>query len=88
MNYSKKINLPGGIREMDLLDTPIWNKGTAFADSERTALGLHGLLPPRVESLRSKWDVLMKPSIQNRRTLDVISIYGSYRTRMKGSFTG
>ena len=35
---------------MELLDTPIWNKGTAFNESERTALGLNGLLPPRVES--------------------------------------
>ena len=39
---------------MDLLDTPIWNKGTAFNESERTALGLHGLLPPRVESIEEQ----------------------------------
>jgi malate dehydrogenase (oxaloacetate-decarboxylating) len=39
---------------MDLLDTPIWNKGTAFDDNERTAFGLHGLLPPRVESLEEQ----------------------------------
>jgi malate dehydrogenase (oxaloacetate-decarboxylating) len=39
---------------MDLLDTPIWNKGTAFLDRERAALGLHGLLPPHVESLQEQ----------------------------------
>ena len=39
---------------MDLLDTPIWNKGTAFDDKERAALGLYGLLPPRVESLQEQ----------------------------------
>jgi malate dehydrogenase (oxaloacetate-decarboxylating) len=39
---------------MDLLDTPVWNKGTAFDDHERVALGLHGLLPPQVESLREQ----------------------------------
>ena len=39
---------------MDLLDTPVWNKGTAFDDHERVALGLYGLLPPHVESLQEQ----------------------------------
>ncbi|MGP8077619.1 MAG: NAD-dependent malic enzyme [Thermoplasmata archaeon] len=39
------------LRGTELLDTPLLNKGTAFTHSERTALGLHGLLPPQVESL-------------------------------------
>jgi malate dehydrogenase (oxaloacetate-decarboxylating) len=38
-------------RGMELLETPLLNKGTAFTDGERTALGLHGLLPPQVETL-------------------------------------
>jgi malate dehydrogenase (oxaloacetate-decarboxylating) len=38
-------------RGQDLLDVPLLNKGTAFTDAERGALGLHGLLPPQVESL-------------------------------------
>src|SRR5215469_6744450 len=54
MPYSKKINLPVGLRGMDLLDTPIWNKGTAFLDRERAILGLQGLLPPHVESLQEQ----------------------------------
>ena len=54
MKYSMKINLPVGLRGMDLLDTPIWNKGTAFNESERAALGLQGLLPPQVESLEEQ----------------------------------
>jgi malate dehydrogenase (oxaloacetate-decarboxylating) len=41
-------------RGMDLLDTPLCNKGTAFTDPERTALGLHGLLPPQVETLEQQ----------------------------------
>ncbi len=39
------------LRGMDLLDSPAWNKGTAFTADERTALGLHGLLPPQIETL-------------------------------------
>src|SRR5262245_28106033 len=38
-------------RGMDLLDTPLLNKGTAFTNDERTQFGLHGLLPPHVETL-------------------------------------
>ncbi len=38
-------------RGMDLLDRPLLNKGTAFTDAERSEYGLHGLLPPQVETL-------------------------------------
>src|SRR5262245_20001167 len=54
MKYSKKLNLPAGLRGTDLLDTPVWNKGTAFDDRERVALGLRGLLPPVVETLQEQ----------------------------------
>jgi malate dehydrogenase (oxaloacetate-decarboxylating) len=39
---------------MDLLDTPLLNKGTAFTEEERTQCGLHGLLPPCVETLEEQ----------------------------------
>jgi malate dehydrogenase (oxaloacetate-decarboxylating) len=39
------------VRGMDLLNNPALNKGTAFTDDERDSFGLHGLLPPVVESL-------------------------------------
>jgi malate dehydrogenase (oxaloacetate-decarboxylating) len=39
------------LRGVRLLNRPGLNKGTAFTDEERNQLGLHGLLPPQVESL-------------------------------------
>src|SRR5947208_6030434 len=43
-----KADVPHGT---ELLNRPELNKGTAFTEDERTTLGLHGLLPPQVESL-------------------------------------
>jgi malate dehydrogenase (oxaloacetate-decarboxylating) len=40
-----------GSRGVDLLNRPTLNKGTAFTEDERSRLGLHGLLPPQVETL-------------------------------------
>jgi malate dehydrogenase (oxaloacetate-decarboxylating) len=40
-----------GPRGVDLLNRPGLNKGTAFSEDERSELGLHGLLPPHLESL-------------------------------------
>ncbi len=39
---------PTGI---ELLNNPLWNKGTAFTERERTRLGLRGLLPAHVDTL-------------------------------------
>ena len=39
-----------------LLDNPIFNKGSAFPEDERTAFGLHGLLPPHVGSIEEQLD--------------------------------
>src|SRR6266481_5537818 len=54
MPTSQRVKVPAGLGGMDLLDTPIWNKGTAFDDDERATFGLHGLLPPSVESLEQQ----------------------------------
>ena len=42
----------GGLpRGIELLHDPLLNKSTAFNDAERDALGLRGLLPPRIFSM-------------------------------------
>jgi malate dehydrogenase (oxaloacetate-decarboxylating) len=38
----------------DVLLDPLRNKGTAFSEEERTALGLHGILPVAVESVEQQ----------------------------------
>ena len=38
----------------DLLHDPVRNKGTAFTERERNELGLRGLLPPRVDTMREQ----------------------------------
>jgi malate dehydrogenase (oxaloacetate-decarboxylating)(NADP+) len=38
----------------DILHNPALNKGTAFTEAERDALGLRGLLPPRVHTIEEQ----------------------------------
>ncbi|MGC4116013.1 MAG: NAD-dependent malic enzyme [Myxococcales bacterium] len=45
---SPKLNLPKGAA---LLHDPLYNKGSAFTEAERVALGLKGLLPPYVHTM-------------------------------------
>lgn len=47
MSQHKSRTLPKGVA---LLQDPVLNKGTAFTDAERDALGLRGLLPPHVDT--------------------------------------
>jgi malate dehydrogenase (oxaloacetate-decarboxylating)(NADP+) len=47
MNGIQTAELPTG---MALLHDPVLNKGTAFTEEERDALGLRGLLPPHVHT--------------------------------------
>ncbi len=49
--HSTDARLQRGVR---LLHDPLRNKGTAFTASERSTLGLNGLLPPRVHTMREQ----------------------------------
>ncbi len=54
--------LPHGI---DLLHDPLLNKGSAFTQAERDALGLRGLLPPRINTQEEQ----MTRVLQNLRRM-------------------
>jgi malate dehydrogenase (oxaloacetate-decarboxylating) len=46
--------IPAGLNGYALLADPTLNKGTAFTVEERSLFGLHGLLPPVVETLEQQ----------------------------------
>jgi malate dehydrogenase (oxaloacetate-decarboxylating) len=46
--------VPAGLSGQALLADPVFNKGTAFTVEERILFGLHGLLPPTVETLEQQ----------------------------------
>ena len=54
-------------RGVKLLHDPVHNKGTAFTDAERDALGLRGLLPPRVCS-PAEQELRVLGNIRNKAT--------------------
>src|SRR6201993_5627204 len=43
--------VPGTPRGTELLERPLLNKGTASTEEERAEFGLHGILPPHLETL-------------------------------------
>jgi malate dehydrogenase (oxaloacetate-decarboxylating) len=61
----KGSSVPEFPRGMDLLNRQGLNKGTAFTEEERSKLGLHGLLPPYIESIEEQ----------------VVRAYGAYKRK-------
>lgn len=59
--------LPSAKRGAALLNDPELNKGTAFTEVERQALGLRGLLPPRVMTQDEQLERIL-PGVRSRPT--------------------
>src|SRR5580704_10709303 len=57
-------------RGLDVLNSPLLNKGTAFTAEERKALGLAGLLPPDISTLANQ---VKRAYIQYERLPDALS---------------
>jgi len=58
------------VRGLDVLNSPSLNKGTAFTEGERKALGLTGLLPPDISTLEAQ---VKRAYIQYDRLPDALS---------------
>lgn len=58
------------LRGRTLLGDPALNKGTGFTDEERTLLGLHGLLPARVETIDEQCDAMRESYDRQRDDLE------------------
>jgi malate dehydrogenase (oxaloacetate-decarboxylating)(NADP+) len=57
-------------RGLDLLHDPLFNKGTAFSEAERDALGLRGLLPAHVCAMEEQVERVMEGFYRQPTPLD------------------
>ncbi|MGC8720695.1 MAG: NAD-dependent malic enzyme, partial [Thermodesulforhabdaceae bacterium] len=76
-------NLPKGI---DILRNPDLNKSTAFTEQERDALGLRGLLPPRVHTIQEQMQRVLENLRRKPNNLEKYIFMISLQDRNKTLF--
>ena len=64
-----RVSLELTLAGLSLLDCPVYNKGSAFTDEERTEFGLHGLLPPHVGTIDEQLDRRYRDFLERRTEL-------------------
>jgi len=57
-NFMAPLQVP--VRGVDILNNPLYNKGTAFKSGERDRLRIRGLLPPRRANMKTQKDRILK----------------------------
>jgi malate dehydrogenase (oxaloacetate-decarboxylating) len=71
-----------------LLEYPLLNKGTAFSEQERIALGLRGLLPPHVENMQSQieraYEALQQKSVDIEKHIYLRALQDTNETLFYG----
>ena len=73
-------------RGLDVLRDPLLNKGTAFTEKERDALGLRGLLPPHVLSQKEQVDRVLLNLCKMADPLDKFVALNSLHDRNESLF--
>ena len=74
------------LRGVELLRDPLLNKGTAFSERERDALGLRGLLPPHVHTQDEQVERVLEYLRRQRDDLDKYVVLAALHDRNESLF--
>ena len=77
---------PSFFSGIELLRNPALNKGTAFTVAERDALGLHGLLPPRVSTPEEQTARVLENLRQKRLPIEKYIFLSALQSRNETLF--